>query len=126
MQFSGEQLSDPDLLRIWEAYDVNGDGRMDREELAFLMEDLCEVLKKRRRCFRSLPVPRRKVLSTGAKLCRVRDRQHWGPPGSRGIPPMRFAIVVFWLEVGSSGGDVASSIEPGVVAKKPFEIGVKA
>jgi len=43
VQFTGEQLSDSDLVRIWEAYDVNGDGRMDREELAFLMEDLCEV-----------------------------------------------------------------------------------
>ncbi|CAM9578224.1 unnamed protein product [Scytosiphon promiscuus] len=43
VQFSGEQLSDQDLYKIWEAYDVTGDGRMDRDELAFLMEDLCEA-----------------------------------------------------------------------------------
>lgn len=43
MQFTGEQLSDQDLYKIWDAYDVNGDGKMDREELSFLMEDLCEV-----------------------------------------------------------------------------------
>lgn len=43
MQFTGEMLSDPELYKIWEAYDVNNDGKMDREELAFLMEDLCEV-----------------------------------------------------------------------------------
>lgn len=43
MRFTGEQLSDEELVKIWEAYDVNGDGRMDREELSFLMEDLCEV-----------------------------------------------------------------------------------
>lgn len=43
MQFTGEQLSDPDLWKIWKAYDTTGDGKMDREELAFLMEDLCEV-----------------------------------------------------------------------------------
>lgn len=43
MQFTGEQLSDQDLYKIWDAYDVNGDGKMDRDELSFLMEDLCEV-----------------------------------------------------------------------------------
>lgn len=43
MQFTGEQLSDPELLRIWQAYDTSGDGKMNRDELAFLMEDLCEV-----------------------------------------------------------------------------------
>lgn len=43
VRFAGEQLSDPDLLKIWKAYDSTGDGNMDREELAFLMEDLCEV-----------------------------------------------------------------------------------
>lgn len=42
-QFSAEQLSDSELQRIWDAYDVNGDERMDRDELEFLMEDLCEV-----------------------------------------------------------------------------------
>lgn len=43
VQFTGEQLSDQELYKIWDAYDVNGDGKMDREELSFLMEDLCEV-----------------------------------------------------------------------------------
>lgn len=43
VQFTGEQLSDPQLYKIWEAYDVNADERMDRDELSFLMEDLCEV-----------------------------------------------------------------------------------
>lgn len=43
MQFKGEQLSDPELERIWQAYDLDADGKMDREELFFLMEDLCEV-----------------------------------------------------------------------------------
>lgn len=51
MQFTGEQLSDQDLLKIWKAYDTSGDGKMDREELAFLMEDLCEV-KQHARFFR--------------------------------------------------------------------------
>ena len=45
MRFAGEQLSDLDLLKIWKAYDSTGDGKMDREELAFLMEDLCEVCR---------------------------------------------------------------------------------
>lgn len=43
VQFTGEQLSDPELYNIWDAYDINGDGKMDREELSFLMEDLCEA-----------------------------------------------------------------------------------
>lgn len=43
VQFTAEQLSDQELYKIWDAYDVNGDGKMDREELSFLMEDLCEV-----------------------------------------------------------------------------------
>lgn len=43
LEFSGEQLSDPDLYKIWDAYDVDGNGKMDRDELFFLMEDLCEV-----------------------------------------------------------------------------------
>ncbi|CAM9194857.1 unnamed protein product [Ectocarpus fasciculatus] len=43
VRFTGEQLSDEELVKIWEAYDVDGDGRMDREELSFLMEDLCEA-----------------------------------------------------------------------------------
>eukprot|EP00904_Undaria_pinnatifida_P007899 jgi/Undpi1/4239/HiC_scaffold_16.g07605.m1 len=43
VQFTGEQLSDQELYKIWDAYDVNGDGKMDREELSFLMEDLCEA-----------------------------------------------------------------------------------
>lgn len=43
VQFTAEQLSDQELYKIWEAYDVNGDDKMDRDELSFLMEDLCEV-----------------------------------------------------------------------------------
>lgn len=45
VQFTGVQLGDPELLKIWEAYELGGDGRMDREELFFLMEDLCEVIR---------------------------------------------------------------------------------
>lgn len=45
VQFTGVQLGDPELLKIWEAYELGGDGRMDREELSFLMEDLCEVIR---------------------------------------------------------------------------------
>eukprot|EP00752_Nemacystus_decipiens_P012674 g11227.t1 len=43
VRFTGEQLSDHDLFKIWNAYDTSGNGKMDREELAFLMEDLCEA-----------------------------------------------------------------------------------
>lgn len=44
VQFTGVQLGDPELLKIWEAYELGGNGQMDREELSFLMEDLCEVM----------------------------------------------------------------------------------
>lgn len=46
LEFSGELLSDQDLQKIWDAYDLNGNGVMQRDELSFLMEDLCEVRRR--------------------------------------------------------------------------------
>ncbi|CAM9395579.1 unnamed protein product, partial [Choristocarpus tenellus] len=43
VQFAREGLTNEDLNKIWCNYDANSDGRMDREELCFLMEDLCEA-----------------------------------------------------------------------------------
>lgn len=89
LKIRGEQLSDSDLLRIWEAYDVTGDGRMDREELAFLMEDLCEVQYVE--CVAVFVACASREENTLSLLARcslhwVRESQHWGsPPGWRGI-----------------------------------------
>ncbi|CAM9355328.1 unnamed protein product [Discosporangium mesarthrocarpum] len=43
VQYTIEGLTHQDLLDIWQNYDLNSDGKMDRDELYLLMEDLCEA-----------------------------------------------------------------------------------
>ena len=38
-----EPLSDDEIRAVWEAYDVDGTGTLDRDEFHALMEDLQEI-----------------------------------------------------------------------------------
>ena len=47
-KFEVEALSEHDLRKVWEVYDVNGDGALQKEELSFLLSDVGEIKTGRR------------------------------------------------------------------------------